>query len=102
MATYAELYELGSNAALRNKMTVACLVAAQAVMVEAGTVENHANRLLWAKSVFSDPQGMGQKMLMAALAANAALTVAQITGAADAALLATVQGAINLFATGAI
>ena len=100
MATYTELYELGYNAALRNKLTVACLVAAQAVMVEAGATENHANRLLWAKDTFSDPNGMGQKMLMAALAANSALTVAQILGASDAALLATVQGAINVFATG--
>jgi hypothetical protein len=41
---------------------------------------------------------MGQKMLMAALAKNAALTVAQITGAADAALLTVVLDAINLFA----
>ena len=98
MASYAEIFELGSNSALRNKMTVACLVAAQAVLVELGTIPNHANRLLWAKNVFSDPQGMGQKMLMAALAKNAALTVVQITGASDAVLLTAVQGAIDLFA----
>jgi hypothetical protein len=98
MATYTELYELGANSALRNRVTVACLVAAQAVMVEATSVANHANRLLWAKSVFGDPQSMGQKMLMAALAKNAALTVAQITSAADAALLTVVSDAINLFA----
>lgn len=98
MATYAELYELGSNASLRNKLTVAALVAAQAVMVEAGSVENHAKRMLWAAQVFADPNGMGQKMLMAALAANAAMSVAQITSASDAALLSTVQAAINLFA----
>lgn len=101
MATYTEIFNLGSNSELRNRVTVACLIAAQAVMVELATTTNHANRLLWAKDVFSDPQGMGQKMLMAALAANAGLTVAQITAATDAALLATVQGAINLFATGA-
>jgi hypothetical protein len=101
MATYAEIFDLGNNSALRNKFTVASLVAAQAVMVESGSTTNHANRLLWAKSVFADPQGMGQKMLMAGLAANAALTVAQITAAADSSLLTTVQAAIDLFATSA-
>lgn len=100
MATYTEIYELCNNSALRNKVTVACLMAAQAVMIELDTVGNHANRLLWAKFTFSEPQGMGQKMLMSALAANAALTVAQITAASDVAILATVQAAINLFATG--
>jgi hypothetical protein len=98
MASYTELYDLGSNSVLRNKMTVACLVAAQAVMVEATSVANHANRLLWARDVFAEPNSMGQKMLMAALAKNAALTVAQITSAADAALLTVVSDAINLFA----
>jgi hypothetical protein len=100
MASYVDLYNLGANSELRNRVTVACLIAAQSVMVELVTTTNHANRLLWAKDVFSDPHAMGQKMLMAALAANATLAVAQITGASDAALLATVQGAINLFATG--
>jgi len=101
MATYTELYELGSNSALRNRITGACLVAAQAVMAEATATANHANRLLWARDAFADPNGMGQKMLMAALAQNAALTVAQITAASDAALLSAVQAAINVFATGA-
>lgn len=100
MATYTELFELGSNSVLRNKITVACLVAAQAVMVESVDTANHANRLLWAKDVFTDPMGAGQKMLMAALAANSGLSVAQITGASDAALLTVVQNAINVFAIG--
>lgn len=100
MAQYSELFELGANAGLRNRVTVACLVAAQTIMGEAGSTPNHANRLIWAASVFADPTAIGQKMLMAALAANATLTTAQITGASDAALLASVQGAINLFSTG--
>lgn len=100
MATYIEIFDLASNAALRNRVTIACLVAAQAVVVENASTTNHANRLLWAKDVFVDPLGMGQKMLMACLAANAGLTVAQITSAADAALLTAVQNAINVFATG--
>lgn len=100
MATYTEIFDLGSNAALRNRVTVACLVAAQAVAAEDPGTANHANRLLWAKSVFSDPLSAGQHMLMACLAANAALTPTQITGASDAALLSAVKGALNVFATG--
>lgn len=100
MASYVELYNLGSNSELRNRVTVACSIAAQAVMVEAPETPNHANRLSWAKQVFENPLPAGEDMLVACLAANAALTVAQIIGATDAALLAAVQGAINLFATG--
>ena len=53
MATYTELFDLGSNAALRNRVTVACLVAAQAVVGENAATANHANRLQNAINVFA-------------------------------------------------
>lgn len=98
MATYTELYSLASNSTLRNRLTAACLVAAHGVMLEDAATANHANRLEWARSAFASPDAMGEKMLRAALAANAAATVAQITGVTDAVLLDVVQSAINLFA----
>lgn len=101
MATYTELFGQYSNSDLRNRVSVACLVAAQAITVEAGSVTNHANRLLWAKATFSNPNAEAERMLMAVLAANNTATVAQITGVTDAALQTLVAGQINAFATGA-
>lgn len=91
MATYQELFDLYNNSVLRNRINVACVIAAQAIAVELVTVPNHANRLLWAKQVFGNPEGVATSMLMAALAVNAGLTVAQITGATDAALQTVVN-----------
>lgn len=101
MATYKELYDLTANSELKNLVTVACTVAAYAVNGEDAATPNHANRLIWAARVFADPAAEAQRMYPMILAANAGATVAQITGAADADILVSVQGVINLFATGA-
>ncbi len=46
MATYTELYELRNNAALRNKVSVACVIASEAIRSESDQTANHANRLV--------------------------------------------------------
>ena len=101
MATYTELFDLMNDSAPRNRVSVACLVAAEAVRVEAVNVPNHANRLLWAKATFADARGTGERMLPAILAQNAALTRTQILAAADSALQTAVNAAVDVFATGA-
>lgn len=101
MATYTELFDLMNDSALRNRVSVACLVAAEAVRVEAAGTANHANRLIWAKTTFADARAAGERMLPAILAQNAALTRAQILAAADAALQTAVNAAVDVFATGA-
>ena len=101
MATYTELFDLMNDSALRNRVSVACLVAAEAVRIEAGSVPNHANRLAWAKAAFSGPRETGERMLPAILAQNAGLTRAQILAAADSALQTAVNAAVDVFATGA-
>lgn len=100
MATYAELYDLRSNSALRNKIAVACVIAAEAIRTEDGGTANHANRLLWAKGAFANPDFEAGRIMTAVLAQNASATVAQITSATDATILTAVQNAINVFATG--
>lgn len=100
MATYAELYDLAANSALKNRVTVACTLAAYAVNGEAPATANHANRLTWAARVFANPAAEADRMYPVILAANAAATVQVITGAADADILAAVNSVINLFATG--
>jgi len=98
MASYAELYDLRANSALRNKVAVACVVAAQAIAVEDAGTANHAKRLAWAKLVFEDPEREAVRMLSAVLAANATATPAQISGASDATIQGAVNNAVNVFA----
>src|SRR6478736_902246 len=101
MATYDELLQANASTALVNKVRVAVVVSATNIMGEAGATVNHANRLLWAKQVFSDPAAMGSRMMWPVLAQNRALTLAQITGAIDSDVQTAVDTAVNVFATGA-
>ncbi len=100
MATYDELYGLKNDSALRNKVETACIIAAEAVMLEDGGIANHINRLLWAKAVFANPSGEANRMFMAILAANSGSTVAVIQGAPDATIQTNVDDHIDLFADG--
>ena len=100
MATYEELYGLRTDSALRNRVTTACIIAAETVMLELDTVDNHVNRLLWAKAVFANPSGEAKRMFMAILAANESATVVVIQSATDAAIQTNVDDHIDLFADG--
>jgi len=100
MATYKDLYGLASESALRNRVTTAVIVAAEAIRNEDGETANHANRMLWAAAVFSSPATETKRMFWMLLAANKDLEVAQISGASDGSIQAAVNAAVNLFATG--
>ena len=100
MATYSELRQLFGHGDLRNKIEVACIIAAEAIRTEDVATTNHANRILWAKKAFSNPNGIRDEMLMALLAANQEATVAAITGATDAVIQAKVDAAVDVFADG--
>ena len=54
MATYDELLLAAENEALNKRIRVACVIAPDAVCNELVSVTNHANRMLWAKSVFQN------------------------------------------------
>lgn len=100
MATYAELLTIATTSdVFRQKVRVACVIAAEAVRTELGTVTNHALRLVWAKAVFANPEAEGNRMVWAVLAQNAAFTAAQLTGASDATVLNAVMTAIDVFAS---
>lgn len=100
MATYNELRALFSNVELRNRIQVACIVAAEAIRTESDQTANHANRVTWAQKAFNSANDVTDKMLMAVLAANKAATVAAITGASDASIQSAVDAAVNMFADG--
>lgn len=101
MATYAEMFDIASKNLIRDKVTVAVAMQAEVIRNELGTVTNHANRLIWAKTALIAPHEMASKIMWAIVVQNAAFTSAQITGASDAAVLAAVAATVDLFATGA-
>lgn len=101
MATYDELLQAAEHPALINRIRVACVVAAEAIRLEAAGTTNHANRMIWAKAVFQNPPAEANRMLWAVLAQNKAATLAQITGATDATIQTAVGNAVDVFATGA-
>lgn len=101
MATYNELFALNGNLPLRERVSVACVVAAETIRTEADTTTNHANRMLWAKRVFENPMAEAGRMLPVLLAQNRAATAVAIEGATDEALQTAVDAAVNVFATGA-
>jgi len=101
MATYAELRQLFNDNDLRNKIEVACIVAAETIRVEdPEATTNHANRLIWAKAVFTSPHAASEQMQMALLASNKDAVVGTITGVSDADLQTLVDAAVNMFADG--
>jgi len=98
MATYLEIRDLFAHADLHNKIEVACLVAANTISAEdAGTI-SHAERVAWAKEALSSPSSTADKMLMAVLAVNNAVSTSGILSADDATLQTAVDNSVNLFA----
>jgi hypothetical protein len=100
MATLAELWTLMESAPLKEKVSSACLIAAEAIRVEDSGTANHANRIKWAKAVLKDHVQAGDDMLKAVLAANSAAALATITAASDATIQSAVNAAVNIFADG--
>lgn len=101
MATYTELYSLMiGQSELKNKITVAIIVAAESIRNEDEATANHANRLIWASQAFLNPSNMAEKMLMAVLASNKDETVSTINSASDEILQTCVNNVIDIFATG--
>ena len=82
MATYLELRKLIVDEDLPNKVQMATVVYAEGLISGTPTLADQN----YAAAVFSSPRSESTKVLMAVLAANKALTVAQIQGASDAAI----------------
>ena len=100
MATYQELFGILNNSELRNKITVAVGVAADTIWAEDAGTENHANRLLWAKAAYENPQRAAEQIMWSVIIANRGQSVANILAAPDAAIQTNVDAVVNLFATG--
>jgi hypothetical protein len=99
MATYAELLTASANDTLRQKVRVACAIAAEKVRTEGSAVTNHTARMVWAKSVYANPEAEGVRMVWAVLAQNSAATFTALISASDATVQSAVDAAVDVFAS---
>ena len=100
MANYDELRQLFGNGELLNRIEVACIITAEAIRGEDVAAPEHANRLLWAKQAFINPNAIRERMLMALLAANKDAAVSVIMSVPDETIQSLVDDTVNLFADG--
>ncbi len=98
MATYIELFNLRNNSILKNRVSVAIIVAAENIRSDGSPPANQAVRLIWAKASFANPNQEADRMLWALLAANKSSTVSNITDASDAVIQTAVDAAVDIFA----
>lgn len=96
MATYAELRALFDNDSLRQRIGVALMIKAQALLHGASPT---AEQRRWAQQIFSNPQAEADKMLKYLLAKNNALTTAQIQAVTDAELSSQIDAVVAQFVT---
>lgn len=108
MASYAELLTALGNQALKDKVTVAILIAAD--KVERGddtgggfNPANHGNRVSWTRRIMSSPEGAPKEAVSffpLVVVANRDATLAEILAQSDAAVQTNVEEVVDLFADG--
>lgn len=99
MATYLEIFGLRSNSDLQEKVAVAVVKKAQALLDGATPT---AAEVAWANAAIKDPVGEADSLLNYVLAANSAATVSAITGATDAAIQSNVDTAVDALIAGGV
>ena len=92
MATYKELYELSTNGELTNKIISGIAVAAHDIVGEAAP---SVPRKTWATEALTSPESKLKDMVWYMLGDNKTLSVAQILSAADSAILAAINAAVD-------
>lgn len=97
MATYNELAGIIEDGALQIKVGIALMIAAHTVL----STTPDANDRAYAKRVFESPHREAVAALRYLIAADNGLTVAQITGATDAAIQTRVDEAFPILADAA-
>jgi hypothetical protein len=90
MATYEELYALGTNDVLRQKTATALVVAAQAKLAGTPTAAEAA----WARGVIANPIAAANQVVYVILAANKDAAAAAIISASDTAIQTNVDAVV--------
>ncbi len=95
MATYAELFDLRTSSALRNRVQIALAIKAHGILQE-GTPS--ADRLTFAEDTLKGPASKIEEALWYLFAEDKALTPAQIEGATDTDIQTRVDNYVNKLA----
>lgn len=100
MATYAELYDLRSDSALVNRVSVAVTKKAAAILALASP---SAAQVAWADAALERPNREAEKLMGYVLAAApGGATKAQIASSADADVLTSVGVAVDKLIAGGV
>jgi hypothetical protein len=97
MATYTEIVTAAQDATLRQRVAVACVIAANTIFLEDVATANHAARVAWAKRVYESPESEASRVLWSVLAQNKDATALQIASVTDASLQTAVDAAVTAF-----
>ena len=95
MATLSEIAAIKSDplwGSLQNKVRAACVIKAAAILNSATPT---TSQVQWADSTLSSPTSSGDKVIYYVIATNSSATIAQIMGAADTAIQANVDDAVD-------
>ena len=92
MATYTDIRNLFSDSDVKNKVEVACVVKAYALINKTTPT---ADEITMAVSILESPTKTGAKIFLAVLAASKASNVSAIQSASDAQIQTTVDGVID-------
>jgi hypothetical protein len=99
MATYAELFGLRRDDALRNRVSVAVTKKAQALLDGSPTTI----QATWAAQAIRNPTAEAERLLNYVLAANSGASIAAIQAATDAAIQTNINAAVDaLIAAGVV
>ena len=98
MATYLELHALRSNSDLQDKVSVAVVKKAQAILDGAP----NAASVAWAVEAIESPRQKADSLLNYILAANSSSTVGQIQGATDATIQSALDTAVDVIIGGGV
>lgn len=102
MATYEELYTVWQNSGLRHKVAVAIAIAADTVRTDGTPPANQADRVVWARKVFSDPMSFVTPVMWALIAINKDASLANLLNATDAQIQAAVDAVVDHFSPGTL
>lgn len=86
------------HASMLNRVKGACIKLAGAIRTESSGTTNHANRLIWAAGVETDPKNKAQQMIGRVLGNG---TIAsQLEAVGDGTIESVVGNLIDIYATG--
>ena len=92
MATLTELVTLFSNSELRNRVTSAAIIKAQATIADATAP---AARKTWAEAALANTGSTVEMLFKYIIAANSAAPLSAITGASDEDVKSAVNAAVD-------